>query len=87
MGKSRLSDDTRSSVLGAERDFAAEDMRVGWTTLDLGEETGVRSMHLIELGREMGMKRLHTWPYVSFEDACRACAFQQSYPVLIMGMG
>jgi hypothetical protein len=41
-----LSDDARSSVSGAGRDFAGGDTRVGWsgmTTLDLREETGVCS--------------------------------------------
>jgi hypothetical protein len=52
-------DDTRSRVCGAGQDFDAEDLRVGWSskaTLDLREETGVRSSvdALGELGREMG---------------------------------
>ncbi|KAF8477811.1 hypothetical protein DFH94DRAFT_755967 [Russula ochroleuca] len=55
--KTWLSDDTRSSVRGPGRDFAAEDMQVGWssaTTLDLQEEAGVHSTHLVELGRGNG---------------------------------
>ena len=41
-----LSDDARSSVSGAGRDFATGNMRVGWSsvmTFHLREETGVRS--------------------------------------------
>jgi hypothetical protein len=50
-----------SSVSGAGRDYAAEDMRISWssrTTVDLREETGVRSS-VDAAGELEAMGRLH----------------------------
>jgi hypothetical protein len=70
----RLRHSSRTFKCGAARDFAAEDMRVGWssaTTLDLRDEMSVCSTHSIGLRRGDGNGKLAYRPYAPLE--CLQC--------------